>query len=72
MTVPQTQRSTRAEVRVRHTASTQSTGEIRIPVSELWVWQHAEPRRVIRQARQEIEDGKLEDLSEYLRLHKND
>ena len=72
MTTPQIQRATKTKVEVQHTASTQSTGEIRIPISELWVWQHVDSLAIMRQAGKEAEAGELEDLSAYLTLHKDD
>ena len=71
MTIPLTQRATKAEVQVQHIASTQSTGEFHIPVSELWVWQHVELRDSMRRARKDIEEGRIEDFSARLKLHKN-
>lgn len=70
MTMPQIQRQTQASLRVTHTASTQSTGEIRIPVSELRVWQHVDSRDSMRRAKKDIEEGRIEDFSARLKLHK--
>jgi len=64
------QESTDADPQIQRSATTQSTGEFHIPVSELWVWQHKETRDAMRRAKEDVAEGRTFDLSEYLERRK--